>query len=127
MTKTLTPVLTLTPAPTLTSSPEPTLYPTLSLSLTPFTPTLTPTPTPESEQQQAQQNQCQEGQVDINTASKEDIMKIKYFGGTGTRADELISLRPFSYVDDLERVKGIGGPGSKTLTDIKEQGIACVE
>jgi len=103
--------------PTKTKTPTPSL--TSTLTPTPVS-IFTPAPTPIQ-----QQAQCESGQVDINTAPKEELIKIKHIGDV--RADELISLRPFSSVDDLERVKGIGGPGSKTLTDIKEQGIACVE
>ncbi|KAF0226838.1 MAG: beta-lactamase domain-containing protein, partial [bacterium] len=121
--------LTFSPAPVLTSTPVPTPVSTFTPTPTPVsvlnqssTPTPSPGPTSTPIQQQAQ---CQEGQVDINKAPKEELIKIKHIGDV--RADELITLRPFSSVDDLERVKGIGGPGSKTLTDIKEQGIACVE
>ena len=39
------------------------------------------------------------------------------------RAAQIVSLRPFSSVDDLIRVKGIG---PQRLADIKAQGIACV-
>jgi DNA uptake protein ComE-like DNA-binding protein len=39
------------------------------------------------------------------------------------RAAQIVSLRPFSSVDDLIRVKGIG---PQRLAGIKAQGIACV-
>lgn len=60
--------------------------------------------------------------VEINTASKENLMRIVHIGSA--RADEIIRLRPFSSLDDLLRVSGIG---VKILADIKEQGLAYVE
>ncbi len=39
------------------------------------------------------------------------------------RAAEMIQIRPFSSIEDLERIKGIG---PSRLADIKQQGIACV-
>ena len=48
-------------------------------------------------------------------------MRIIHIGEV--RVDDLIRLRPFSSVDDLTRIDGIG-PGR--LSDIKEQGLACV-
>jgi len=60
--------------------------------------------------------------VDINSAPLEDLVKIIHIGEV--RAKELISLRPFSSLDDLDRIKGI----SKTrVEDIKKQGLAWVE
>jgi hypothetical protein len=60
--------------------------------------------------------------IDINTASLEDLIKIIHIGEV--RAKELISLRPFSSLDDLTRIKGIG---EKKLADIKKQGLAWVK
>lgn len=60
--------------------------------------------------------------IDINTAPLEELVKIIHIGGA--RAKELISLRPFSSLDDLARIKGIGEARAK---DIKEQGIAWVD
>jgi len=60
--------------------------------------------------------------IDINTAPLEDLIKIIHIGET--RALELISLRPFSSLDDLVRIKGIG---EKRVEDIKKQGLAWVE
>lgn len=60
--------------------------------------------------------------VEINTASLEQLDKIIGIGpALGQR---IIDARPFSSVDDLIRVKGIG---EKTLQKIKDQGLACVE
>jgi len=60
--------------------------------------------------------------IDINSAPLEDLVKIIHIGEV--RAKELISLRPFSSLDDIDRIKGI----SKTrVEDIKKQGLAWVE
>jgi hypothetical protein len=59
--------------------------------------------------------------IDINSASVEDLVKIIHIGKV--RAEELIYLRPFSSLDDLIRIKGIG---EAKLEDIKKQGLAWV-
>ncbi|MDD2697133.1 MAG: lamin tail domain-containing protein [Candidatus Pacebacteria bacterium] len=59
--------------------------------------------------------------IDVNIAPLEDLLKIIHIGEV--RAKELIFLRPFSSLDDLIRIKGIG---EKNLKDIKEQGLAWV-
>lgn len=69
--------------------------------------------------------QCNSGQVDINSASLSELMKIKWMGGTGTVAQRVIELRPFNSLDDLSKVKGLGGSGSR-ISDIKSQGLACI-
>jgi len=66
--------------------------------------------------------ECSENQVNINTADKNELMKIKYIGDS--RAEQLISLRPFNSIDELIRIKGIG---ETYLQRIKEQGLACVD
>lgn len=59
--------------------------------------------------------------VDINTAGLEELDTLTGIGPMiGQR---IIDARPFSSVDDLDKVKGIG---EKTLQKIKEQGLACV-
>ncbi|MFH1423428.1 MAG: helix-hairpin-helix domain-containing protein [Candidatus Nealsonbacteria bacterium] len=60
--------------------------------------------------------------IDINTAPLEDLIKIVHIGET--RAQELISLRPFSSLNDLIRIKGIG---EKRVEDIKKQALAWVD
>lgn len=65
---------------------------------------------------------CGEGQVDINSAPAEELDEIVYIGPV--RAQEIIILRPFSSVDDMIRIKGIG---EVYLQAIKDQGLACVE
>jgi len=64
---------------------------------------------------------CEEGQIDINNAQKEELIQIIYIGEV--RAEELISLRPFASLDELIEIKGIG---EIYLSKIKEQGLACV-
>ena len=64
---------------------------------------------------------CEEGQIDINTASVEELDEIDYIGLV--KAQEIINSRPFESIDDLIEVKGIG---NWTLDKIKEQGLACV-
>lgn len=59
--------------------------------------------------------------VNINTASFEDVQKIKHIGPE--RAQDLINLRPFSSVQDLDRIKGIG---PSRINDIVVEGVACV-
>jgi len=60
--------------------------------------------------------------VDINNAPIEDLIKIIHIGEK--RALELISLRPFSSLDDLARIKGIG---DARIQDIKTQGLAWID
>jgi hypothetical protein len=59
--------------------------------------------------------------VNVNTASPQELQRIIHIGSD--RAAEIIRLRPFSSVDDLQRVTGIG---PARLADIKAQGLACV-
>ena len=65
---------------------------------------------------------CIEGQIDINTATKEELEKL--YGIGPIKADAIINSRPFNSTDDLINVKGIG---EITLNKIKEQNLACVE
>lgn len=64
---------------------------------------------------------CSEGQININNASLEELDKIIYVGNA--TAIKIVGARPFSSVDDLIRVKGIG---NITLGKIKAEGLACV-
>jgi competence protein ComEC len=59
--------------------------------------------------------------IDVNTATAEQLLEIIHIGAA--RANELISLRPFTSIDDLERIKGIG---PARIADIKSQGLACI-
>lgn len=65
---------------------------------------------------------CGPDQVNINTASIEEIKKIKHIDAK--RGQELINLRPFSSVDGLTRINGIA---AGRLKDIKAEGIACID
>ena len=63
--------------------------------------------------------------IDINTAPQEELEKIKHIGES--RAKQIIALRGerlFSSVDELDRVIGIG---PARVSDIKQEGLACVE
>jgi competence protein ComEC len=64
---------------------------------------------------------CAPGQVDINRADVETLQAIVHIGPE--RAQMLIALRPYTSLDDMRRIPGIG-PG--LLTAIVEQGVACV-
>ncbi len=59
--------------------------------------------------------------VDINTASLQQLDALTGIGPT--YAQRIVDGRPYSSVDDLLRVKGIG---PATLQKIKDQGLACV-
>lgn len=62
-----------------------------------------------------------DGCVNLNTASKEDLMTIIHIADV--RADLIIEKRPFQSVDQLTRIKGIA---AGRLKDIKAENKACV-
>lgn len=67
---------------------------------------------------------CKEGQIDINTASLEELDEIKWVGPT--TAQLIINYREdkiFESVDELINVKYIT---ENRLKDIKTRGLACV-
>jgi competence protein ComEC len=74
----------------------------------------TPTPTPEPAG-------CRADQIDINTAPVTIAVEIIHI--STARAEELVDLRPFTSVDDLTRISGIG---PARVEDIKSQDLACV-
>ena len=59
--------------------------------------------------------------IDINNANLQQLDKLTGVGPV--IAQRIIDARPFSSVDDLDRVKGIG---PATLNKIKAQGLACI-
>jgi competence protein ComEC len=62
--------------------------------------------------------------VDINSAPVAQLQRIVHINSV--RADEIVRLRterPFASVEQLTRVRGIA---AKRLTDIVQQGLACV-
>jgi competence ComEA-like helix-hairpin-helix protein len=65
--------------------------------------------------------ECNETQIDINTANLTELDEITQIGPA--KAQAIIDSRPFSSVDDLIKVSGIG---NKTLDKIKAEGLACV-
>jgi competence protein ComEC len=73
--------------------------------------TRTPTPVPAG---------CRLGQMNVNTATATELIAIIHI--STARAEELVDLRPFTSVDDLTRISGIG---SARVVDIKEQDLAC--
>ncbi len=65
---------------------------------------------------------CEEGQIDINTASKTELEELYLVGPV--KAQSIIDSRPFNSVEAILDIYGIG---EKTLEGIKEQGLACVD
>jgi competence ComEA-like helix-hairpin-helix protein len=57
-------------------------------------------------QSQVKKSNLQHGSLDLNTASKEELMSIN---GIGTiLAERIIARRPYKTIDGLIKVKGIG-------------------
>jgi DNA uptake protein ComE-like DNA-binding protein len=102
-----------------TSTPAP-------LTNTPVPPTNTPmpatnTPLPQPTQEEVPPPPPTSGCVDINHAGREDLTRIVHIDDV--RVEDLIRHRPYTTVDQLTRINGIG---PARLNDIKAQGLACV-
>jgi hypothetical protein len=65
---------------------------------------------------------CNSTQININTASAEELDKIVNVGPV--IAGRIIENRTYNSLNDLVRVKGIA---EATLAEIKTQGLACVD
>ena len=89
-----------------------------------------PDPEPEADSEtepepEPQFEGCRDGQINLNSAPKEDLMEIVQIGPS--YSDQIIELRQqewFWSVEDLARVSGISLDGSR-LQDIIEQDLAC--
>jgi len=73
-------------------------------------------------QKPSQSVSCADGQININTASKEDLMDIRHIGEA--RANAIIAKRPFASVEALHGT--VSGIGEARLADIIAEGKACV-
>jgi competence protein ComEC len=63
---------------------------------------------------------CKPGQVDINSAGAQELDRIVHIGPVF--AEEIVALRPFESLEDIERVDGIG---DAKASDIMEEALAC--
>lgn len=62
------------------------------------------------------------GKINLNTASREELQQIMHIGAE--RVDELLQYRPYTSVDELKKINGIG---NGRLNDIKKEGKAYVD
>lgn len=66
--------------------------------------------------------ECEDNQIDINSASLERLEELDGIGPV--KSQSIVDSRPFEDIDDLLKVTGIG---DKTLENIKNQDIVCIE
>jgi len=64
---------------------------------------------------------CDKNQIDLNSASAEELTEIKYIGEV--RAADIINSRPFETLNELIKISGIG---NWTLEQIISEDLACV-
>ena len=86
----------------------------------PSTPPASPAPPATAAGDALASGSCRAGQIDVNTATPEDLERIVEIGPQ--RADDMVALRPFDGLADIERVDGIG---PATMRAITEEGLAC--
>lgn len=67
-------------------------------------------------------SKCLENQIDINSATIEELDSLVGIGPE--KANAIVDSRDYNSVDDLIDAKGVG---EITLEKIKQQGLACVE
>lgn len=60
--------------------------------------------------------------VNINQAAPDELERLTNVGAS--TAEGIVATRPFGSIADLERVSGLA---ESTVTEIKDQGLACVE
>ncbi len=72
---------------------------------------------PDENVEEEAQGEC----IDINAASSEQLQSINQIGVE--RAEQIEELRPFSSIDDMERINGIG---PARVDEIKAEGLACI-
>ena len=61
---------------------------------------------------------CGEGQIDINKADVDELLKIKHVGKR--RAELIVAQRPFKSITEVRGIK------EKNLRDIVDEGLVCV-
>jgi len=69
--------------------------------------------------------ECNSTQIDINSASAEELDVIVWVGPA--TASNIISYRETNIFDSLDELINVSGIGEKKLSDIKQQGLACVD
>ena len=67
---------------------------------------------------------CNETQIDINTANSTELDKIKWVGPA--TAQNIINYRQSNQFDSVDELLNVSGIGQTKLSDIKAEGLACV-